>query len=82
MLTPNEFWLALHTLSRAYDQEGETTDERVSNIVDEFERMLPVVREQVLREFQSLAYAIETIRHPLTEAAHRLSESATVHQSP
>jgi len=61
MLTPNEFWLALHMLAEAYDAEGLTPDERSANIMEQLRRMPPTVRRQVLGDLQRLATHLEDI---------------------
>lgn len=54
MITPNEFWLALHVLSEAFDAEGQTPDERLANIMGQFRRMPPTVRRSLLLELERL----------------------------
>ena len=54
MRTPNEFWIALHELSRAMRQEGRTTAERKQNILLTLQEMPPVARREVEGELAEL----------------------------
>jgi hypothetical protein len=61
MVTPNEFWLALHALAEAYEAEGLTPDERSENIMDSLCRMPPTVRRQVLVDMGQLSNHLEDL---------------------
>jgi hypothetical protein len=61
MITPNEFWLALHSLSEAYLAEGVTPDERGANILAQFRRMPPSVRQSVLADMQHLVANLDDL---------------------
>ncbi len=67
MITPNEFWLALHNLAEAYDAEGFTAQERSRNVMDQLRRMPPSARRQVLSDMQQLAVHIDDL---FAEATH------------
>jgi hypothetical protein len=79
--TPNEFWLAVHALCRAYEAEGETADERADNITEQFAKMSPVVQEQVMRDIQSLAVALRTVRGPVSEVYRRSTHQRAMQSS-
>jgi len=55
MITPNEFWLAVHQLAEAYDSEGPTMDERAENIADEFDRLPFVTQRELLQNLLRIA---------------------------
>lgn len=55
MKSPNEFWLTVNQLVQAFEAEGIAYDERLSSIVDEWERMPPAAREAVLEDARHLA---------------------------
>jgi hypothetical protein len=61
MTTPNEFWLRLNNLSQAYLDEGLTPEERLANILDEFEKLPPTVRRHVLDNIRSLSQHVPDI---------------------
>ena len=61
MVTPNEFWLALHSLAQAYDAEGLTPDERSENIMEQLRQMPPTVRRQVLIDMRQLSNHLEDL---------------------
>ena len=50
MIAPNEFWLFLHRLAEAYDAEGLTTEERQTNIVEQFVQMPAIAQHHVLSD--------------------------------
>ena len=53
MRTPNGFWLCVHELARAFDDEGRT-DERRRNIVDSLSQMPAIARGRVMAELVEL----------------------------
>ncbi|MCI0359233.1 MAG: hypothetical protein L0211_12205 [Planctomycetaceae bacterium] len=61
MVTPNEFWLALHALAEAYEAEGLSSDERSENIMNQLRRMPPTVRRQVLIDMRQLSNHLEDL---------------------
>ena len=58
MATPNEFWLALHTLAESYESEGLTADERAENIIEVFHQMPPMVRRQIRIDLEGLILSL------------------------
>jgi len=73
--TPNEFWLSLHTLTEAYQNEGITEDERTGNIIDQFHRMPPVVRQHVKAELDQLAADLSELTIAVAAAQQKLESS-------
>ena len=69
MIAPNEFWLALHALSEAYDGEGLTADERSQQIIDQFRAMPPTVRRQVHGDLDRLVLHMEDLLAGVKAAA-------------
>ncbi len=61
MVTPNEFWLALHELAAAYDAEGSTEGEREQNIMHQLQRMPPAVQRQLLADMQRIAAHVDEL---------------------
>lgn len=61
MRSPNEFWLCLHELSRAYEAEGATPRERTDSILAQFLRMPPIAQREVLDGFWPLAQYLPDI---------------------
>lgn len=68
MTAPNEFWLALHRLAEAYDAEGLTTDERTTNIVEQFMEMPAISRRQIHSDLLRIAVHVPDLA-PLIAAA-------------
>lgn len=50
MKTPNEFWLALHEMVQAAELEGSSSDERVLNVVQAFQKMPRPTQREILSE--------------------------------
>ena len=73
--TPNEFWLSLHTLTEAYQNEGITEDERTGNIIDQFHRMPPVVRQHVKAELDQMAVELSDLAIAVAAAQQKLKSS-------
>ena len=76
MITPNAFWLMLHSLAEAYEWEGITPDERTENIIEEFRKMPATARRQVMLKLEQLALSLPDIV-PLVAVAEREEESAS-----
>ena len=74
-ITPNEFWLSLHTLTVAYEREGMTPDERAENITDQFHRMPPVVRQHVKAELDQMAVELSNLAIAVAAAQQKLKSS-------
>jgi len=69
MISPNQFWLHVHTLADAYEAEGTTPDERVENIVRQFERMPPIAQRQVLADLLRLTIHVPELYPIIVSAA-------------
>ena len=74
MIAPNQFWLHVHTLADAYEAEGSSPDERVENVVRQFERMPPIAQRQVLADLLRLTIHIPEL-YPLIVSAAKDSEA-------
>jgi hypothetical protein len=61
MRSPNEFWMRLHELSRAYDAEGETSHKRQENIVSTFEEMPRIAQHEVFAEMARIMTSLQEI---------------------
>ena len=55
MKSPNEFWLQLHHLAEAYEEQGLNSDERAESIIAQFRGMPHIARRALLDEFRQLA---------------------------
>jgi hypothetical protein len=77
MKSPNEFWLALHTLSTAYRGEGLTQQERTDEILAQFMMMPPIARRELLDDFWPLAQNMAEIYNQAL-AAHGRAEMKPV----
>ena len=75
-ITPNEFWLSLHTLAEAYQREGMTPDERAENIMDQFHRMPPIVRREVKAELDQMAVELSDLAITVAAVQRRLESSS------
>jgi hypothetical protein len=69
MIAPNQFWLHVHTLADAYEAEGLEPDERVENIVRQFEGMPLIAQRQVLADLLRLTIHIPDLYHVIVAAA-------------
>jgi len=74
VVSPNEFWLNLHRLAESFDAEGLTTDERATNIVDQFRDMPPIAQRQLLGELLRIITALPDV-YPLVVAAANEAEA-------
>jgi hypothetical protein len=54
MVAPNEFWLNLHRLSDSLEAEGQTSDERLSNILEQFRQMPHIAQWEVVGDLVRL----------------------------
>ena len=50
MKPPNDFWLAVHRLTAAYEAEGKTPTEREAKIVERFRGMSAIAQRELLAE--------------------------------
>ena len=48
MRGPNEFWLCYHQLLKAYEDEGQTPEARVANIIAQLDRMPAAVQQHIV----------------------------------
>jgi hypothetical protein len=70
MITPNEFWLALHAATEAYDAEGLTPEERLANIMNQFHKMPPTVQRSLVIQLERfVAHAGDLIAAARSSAA-------------
>jgi hypothetical protein len=69
MIAPNQFWLHVHMLADAYEAEGASPDERVENVVQQFERMPPIAQRQVLADLLRLTIQIPDLYPSIVSAA-------------
>ena len=76
MATPNEFWLSLHTLADAYEEEGATRAERAENIANEFREMPPTVRREIRAKLDRLAVGLADVSVQVA-TAERATEPAS-----
>jgi hypothetical protein len=74
MRSPNEFWLCLHALSRAYEAEGKTSAERADLILAQFLKMPPIAQREILESFWPLAQHLPDVYQRIS-AAHGRAES-------
>jgi hypothetical protein len=54
MVAPNEFWLNLHRLSNSLEAEGDNSDERLQNIVEQFREMPHIAQWEVVSDLVRL----------------------------
>jgi hypothetical protein len=45
---PNEFWLCYHRLLKAYEEEGQTSEARSEQIIEQLDRMPTPVRHHIV----------------------------------
>ncbi|HUE70359.1 MAG TPA: hypothetical protein VMP01_05665 [Pirellulaceae bacterium] len=81
MQTPNEFWLQVHNLLKAYDAEGPTPDERAASITDELLRCPPIVQREVLGELQLLITCLPDLYPTVLAAVNARQHEENAHQS-
>jgi len=74
VVPPNEFWLALHRLADAYDAEGLTTDERATNIVEQFMEMPAIARRHVHSDLLRIAVYIPDLAPLIAAAETKVAE--------
>ena len=81
-LSPNEFWLSLHALAQAYQNEGLTPDEQAENIVEQFSSMPPTARRELKGELDTIVVTLTDLAVLVAAARRRLEsfprESVTV----
>ena len=70
MVAPNEFWLTVHQLAEAYDAEGLTEDERVTNIVAQFQGLPTIVQRKPLADLARTATHCPDLHALVTAAAN------------
>jgi len=75
MRTPNECWMDLHRLAASLDTEGVTREERFVNLVDEFLRLPPTVRRELLAELRFLLSELTDLEPVIVQAAHADEET-------
>src|SRR5262245_5711014 len=61
MIPPNEFWLQLHHLALAYENEGSNDEQRGQNIIKQFQNLPPSARQAVLSELTVVAVSIRDL---------------------
>jgi hypothetical protein len=81
MQTPNEFWLQVHNLLKAYDAEGPTPDERAAGITDELLRSPPVVQREMLSELALLVPYLSDLYPTVLAAVNARQHEEIVQQS-
>lgn len=54
MAARTDFWLYVHELTLSLENEGVTTDEQQTNVLDSLGSMPPMAREEILRELRFL----------------------------
>ena len=75
MIAPNQFWLHVHVLADAYEAEGASPDERVENVVRQFQRMPPIAQRQVLADLLRLTVQIPEL-YPLIASSAKGGDGA------
>jgi hypothetical protein len=74
----NDFWVALHHLASAYSREGKTPNERFGNVVDQFRRMSPIARHELLAEFGAIASELTNVFSACNAAHHAPSSDDAI----
>ena len=61
MIAPNEFWLEVYRLAKAYEGEGLTTTERNEQIVAEFHDMPPIAQREIVAALLRLTVHLPSV---------------------
>jgi hypothetical protein len=70
---PNNFWLALHQLSKHYLAEGATPQERADAIAQQFAAMPAIARRELLSDLWPLSVSIPIV-YTMLLSVHRTAE--------
>jgi hypothetical protein len=74
MRTTNECWMDMHRLAASLDAEGLTRQERFDNLIQEFLRMPPTVRRELLRELRFLLAEFTDLEPVIINATNAAEE--------
>jgi len=69
-MSQREFWPAFCQLADAYDDQGKTRDERLSEVVALFGAMPPMAQRQVIDSTLRLSVEMRDIYAAILKAAH------------
>jgi len=73
--TSNECWMDLHRLAMSLDAEGLTRQDRFDNLLEEFLRLPPTVRRELLQELRSILSDLTDLEPVVINAAAAAEET-------
>jgi len=79
MRTPNECWMDLHRLAASLDAEGLTRQDRFDNLTEEFLKLPPLVRRELLQELRFLLSDLSDLEPVVINAANSAEEKKEPH---